>query len=1304
MMFSHFKDNSDDLRHHSHDNGMAEKQGCEDDSVVEKDNCQVTDHSSESVDISATERVASQVQDGKEAALSASLSDDTLSEVIAISWQIAEETVLRAASKVGIDRERARRAIGRNREETGLRERTDSSGHCWLPSKHSLYESNITTVDSFYETRLDSTSSSVPSIDNGKLSASHSLGEVNSSMIFSTANKLIKGIIGEALSRLALDDEEYSIFCAEIKKQNKSMESCFDAKSSDLCNENSSYETSKADGSSLIGSNVGTCKSSEEIPLESLSQMLEVPVTMFSETMISEEAKRLAEEALRQALVTLGSSESIADHMTSDSTLDVQSSLKEATCPEAGPSFQANEYSASDSGPKRRSSSEKGLDFSGQTLGGPKGGGSSGSDLSIKAKKIAFKAIENALVSIEVSDVEGPSANHEKPPDFNAKDGKLRSRAKSVVKDVVVGAAGKSGCRSEEIVKLEEYFGGSDSRQSERTSKAKVHFESSIEAAVVRTPSNNVSLLASRLPTPHASTANLLERTGDHEVETSTQIEQNDSKDAENYNKEIEKTSELNANETCKVEDVPEISPSFASEESVEKIMAMSKAGRRPTPFFSCSDKKRLFDQVNGGRKSLKMESFGEVGSELMASQPKFSNMLLINSNEAFLDSGVKGSAPELGRRRSVGSHNVRKTFSSIIPSECPERPFSIRGLEGQKECENNFISNNKNEASGSDVAEKKDAGNCADTVNDGDIHSNPRVNLKVSLHSRKSLGVFSSKREDQNLSSESGLAIRSSSNGLSRSGSLNANETSSVKAIKKGSSSSMKGDKQPSSSRLDGGQRGSFLFNDKRGSRLSCATGSSKGIMKQRLSDQLVNGKKTSDFGAAKSDNSVGSSSSHFLPHVRASRSRMTCKIDPSVYSCATDEIESKGSMDSQDMLGLTDDQETEQVVQIVQPESDAMDQGLQERFLSSENIEKVTEKLNELASSYHVESERPVETNDLREAEDGSWKEDDKIVTGSVTGFKYSDYVEIAVRKDESERSDQVNTHAEIGLAQSNIDRVSSSNIANNRCEASDEESVEAEAGKPVPGSDGLKEQSNDNPKEDDIVKCNSMLTEEMPDELLHDFVVIEESEVAKIMHVKSGRLDHGDGSGSKNDAKEKRMSFSANERFDTGAIEQSSLVSQKSNCRERSVPNEHCQNDREALKGQESSRSENTRTTKTTLGESCSLELSSLKRRSNSKMVSKSETGRRGSFNKLSRTVSKASWLNFDRRSSEKSRASIVEPKFGFPKEADDRKVENSRRMSGNSVVLEPGNEINVAREDEESRATVDENDLKEVLSVN
>ena len=921
-----------------------------------------------------------------------------------LSHEIARLALLRAVDHLGMDVKLVKEIIGEPADVSSYMSgggQNDFHNFCDNDNQPSCYEIDPSTTD-----LQDATDSWILRGSSRDIfSTPHPT--TSSAAILAASKGVTENAIKGALLKLGLSPSECQTLLIETEKQRNVIRDVLTIEQADDTRE-ANVKLSAAECKEF-----GIEASENEAPRD--ESVMGKQCVQELEYLLSLEAKQLAENALKHALRALGDTEVSCDIQESESLPKARKSGSKSL---ARSSLTETEEAVMHQ--KEAGENGKGL-FESESMESRV----TGSVVSIEARRIAVVAIETALDSFELDVdkmmVDGANEvsrqagsnkasiiNNEKikadalkcsghvlrtadsstanRPSFSIlhnNNDACRIEVNRIITDIIIGAAEKLGFDKEVIDKVKEIVSQKlVSNNAGRLKDAKVHFDGN--AMSDRTPSRRSLTLLNRLPTPHSSSANF----GNENAGEDGRTTEGESYEDKVPRKKLELTKSLESSGiqaarngsmgklstdkmplvTKSAEEVPKkvvhfensvyftddlsqntSHESVGSDESQTQRIRAAMKGRRPTPFFSRTEKRRLFEEISG--ESSGMEAFGEEDEEELSEQEQQSTCLestldgsevpddanedpschLINASSKQLDSNLTGSLPEMERPlKSRHSIKVRKTFSS-----CMTGGGSL-GLSRSRI---------------------------------GEIHGKEKVleNSPYEIHSqeRQSLNEPKQKLSEDELQTRSKHILSRSSSHWT------------------GSKSSMPGGRKRRSSNLSENNsigRPSAI-------KIAQAMNSSTSVKSMtRIHDPAI-------VIVEESDDSVGSRSSHSLPHVRPSKSRLTCMIDPSVNSCNTDEFEKSESLNSGELIGPLDEFETEEVMRIDLPEED-----------DTAGVKDFGEKL---CQSLSILEQGVGERGD-------DWKDDITATSyikneasekGSVTGFRYSEFMQKSIADQEVE-----------------------------------------------------------------------------------------------------------------------------------------------------------------------------------------------------------------------------------------------------------------------------------------------------------
>ena len=456
-----------------------------------------------------------------------------------------------------------------------------------------------------------------------------------------------------------------------------------------------------------------------------------------------------------------------------------------------------------------------------------------------------------------------------------------------------------------------------DASNPERFKDLLVRFDEKGLAADNETSQRRASAISERLPTPHPSHSDL-EETGSCDTVGSHK------ESLKSLEKSSKVTEDVNEEQTS-----PETLEQIASGNSKISLMSevlrgkAGKAGRRATPAFAKSEKKRLFGEFGDEKNKFAMMAFGEgeedeeeedEGEEDEGEEDEGEEdpSFMERASEECTRSEITDDLASSEVERAIMAHRMSgcsDTEGSVSEYGRSQRRSSI-GLA----CSSLSINNpprkpmppepRRESAASSQRFESRESSQSR--FRSRTTFSNISINNPPSVHAserrRKSIVESPCVENQELLQGRRQSDARDLGGSMSKEGVLTTDPERNL-PNRRESSSRMISDRLRRAS-LDKKCSSSLLLRNSSSKQLA---DDSDGI---RTSTPTVN----IDSGT----NLESESSNQKLPGMRPSRSRMTCNIDPSVYSVASGGGNGSPSLNSQELIGTVDDNEKEKIVSI--------------------------------------------------------------------------------------------------------------------------------------------------------------------------------------------------------------------------------------------------------------------------------------------------------------------------------------------------------------------------------------------------
>ena len=505
----------------------------------------------------------------------------------------------------------------------------------------------------------------------------------------------------------------------------------------------------------------------------------------------------------------------------------------------------------------------------------------------------------------------------------------------------------------------------------ERFKDLLVHFDEKALPGEKETSQRRSSAISERLPTPHPSHSDL-EETGSCDTVGSY-------KDSlKSLGKSSKVTEDVNEEQAS-----PEKLEQIASGNSKISLMSevlrgkAGKAGRRATPAFAKSEKKRLFGEFGDEKNKYAMMAFGE-GEEDEEEE-----------DEGEEDEGEEDrSFMERASEECTGSEMTDDLASSEIErasmahrmSGCSDMEGSVYGRSQRRSsiglaCSSLSINNpprkpippepRRESAASSQRFESRESSQSRfrSRTTFSNISINNPPSLPVSERRRESSVESPCVEGQELLKGRRQSDARDLGGNMSKEGVLTTDPERNL-PTRRESSSRMMSDKLRRAS-----------LDKKCSSSLLLRNSSSKQI------DDDTNGIRTSTptVNIDSGTNLESESSNQKLPGMRPSRSRMTCNIDPSVYSVASGGGNGSPSLNSQELIGTVDDNEKENIVSI-----DVRDE--LEKDQRSERGLNVKEEASEIGASDDTDEFARLLTESLSRFKDDKEQEESDEIKESV------------------------------------------------------------------------------------------------------------------------------------------------------------------------------------------------------------------------------------------------------------------------------------------------------------------------------
>eukprot|EP00794_Sanderia_malayensis_P017068 gene17068-18788_t len=517
-----------------------------------------------------------------------------------------------------------------------------------------------------------------------------------------------------------------------------------------------------------------------------------------------------------------------------------------------------------------------------------------GSDSSMKSAKKSSLILPNADSGLQVRDV------------------------KYVTKTAVIGAMKELGSDDETLAKVSELVESIIEKTSEKKvvgNQREVRFHD--EAENKKTPRGRSKSISERVPTPHASLIGLGACNDDLSSAADSSDVLSTAENDAGVNAGLETS---NPSSVCKKLDMQESEESVESATSTEKLEKNVEGGRRATPYFTTTEKKSILADITDRKGNQLLETFTEEEED--EEEEAVEEEEEVEEEEAVEEEDVgeeedAGEEEEVGEEEDAGEEEEEEQEEDKEDDE--EEGRQKENDEQEKDEDDDKASNSEGQSLVTVVAEDH-------SLNSASSHAIAVVEIEA-RESMPSTSIEDLPEEDKvNTTSKLQTDVSHNENDVKDSieESVSSMGVTEVLGndISNVSSSLMKSD---GNSALSGCQLSEYKCNgsssSKHDPRDSLRRDSTTRQMRAAASksNSVASGiKLVKDESLTSSQKTLESTSSHFLPKIKPSRSRMVCNLDPSIYSCTSEELSDSDGLNSQEILDSNGEREV--VVKIEQ------------------------------------------------------------------------------------------------------------------------------------------------------------------------------------------------------------------------------------------------------------------------------------------------------------------------------------------------------------------------------------------------